>query len=411
MDFIILLIILVVLLYSLYIIRKTNDFFNPISTFIFPIFVGYIIFLVYYNDVNSISLIIYGIGVLAYFFGFLFHRGLKKYPLCYNYSIISRTIFINKKTEKIYQFISLIAILITISYISRNLFSGPFGNNIIRNLRYISLYVESKGFFAIYGLVVANTLLKIYIYKYFVEHDTTRKTWIIILAFASLLSLISTFARSTILSTVVSLYYIYSLKNKTVIKKSKIKFKNRIHERFKSLFLFIIVGLVFFGIAYSTAKLGSLNIFSKDFFLNKYMGQEIFNFDKYILNHKFEGGGYYCLGIIGKILASIGLIPNDIIVEIGINIGNPVYSFISGPYVDFGILGVFLFMFLMGIFHSFVYQKSLRYGGYWSIFYTTCIYSCIMSFYAFQYLMSDQVYLLLLILILQLSNYKLIIKK
>lgn len=412
MEAIVLLLIIVIMIYGFYLCNKTKDFFNPITTFIAPIFLGYLIFLRYYNNgVSNISLVIYFLGIVSYFIGFLLHRTVSRYKLKYNMSISKRAIYMNTNTEKIFQLVSIISLFLTFIYVLKNMFAGPFGTNFIRNLRYISLYESSKGIFATYGLVVAMTLLKIYFYKFYVENNKSKKKWLIILIIAAIISILSTVARTTIIGIVCSLYYLYSIRNKINRKSLNMNILKRINESRKGLTIIILVGFIFIIISASTNKLGEANIFSESFFFNKYMGQQIYNFDKYILNYKYTGGGYYCLGVIGKIFAAFKIIPNDIITEIGKNIGNPVYSFVSGPYVDFGIIGVILFMFIMGILNSFIYSKALKYGGYWSIFYTTCIYSNIMAFYAFQYLMSDQIYLLVLIIILQISNFKLKVRR
>lgn len=390
--------------YGLYIYRISKDIFNPISMFIWPITVGYIVFLsLYYSkEIQSMTLIIYLLGILSFLLGFLFHRFLQRYPFSYNTKIAEQIIWTGNTSFTVLKIIAALGVFATIAYVVRVAYAGPFGSNIIRNLRYMGNYENTRSFISKYGLVAAKVVLYIIFYQVFVNGVKKNKKWLPFLFIGVIFGLLATVARTELIDDVIALYYIYSLKNR--VRHKNLSLTERLKEKWKALLLVIAIIFLFVYIAIATEKIGNRNFLNSDFFFYRYAGQELKNFDSYILGNSFQTKGYYSLGVLGRVLAVLHLGPNnELFMEIASKYRGPVCSFISAPYADFGIVGVVITMFVQGLFHSYIYMKSLRQGGYWAIFYTTCIFSNVMAFYAFQYMMSSQVYVLLMLVFLHFS--------
>lgn len=403
MDAFVIIICLLISVYGFFIYRRTKDIFNPISMFIWPITLGYIIFLfIYYDEsIKNETLVLYSFGILAFVGGFCLHRIITRYPLAYNEDVCRKELVIGETFFSVLKIIALLGIIATILYVYRTAFAGPYGSNVVRNLRYMGNYENSRSFISTYGIVVAKFVLYIIVYQVCTLDYKQNRKWIPFLVVGIVFGFMATVARTEFIEVVVAVYYIYSLKNRAL--SSKLTFSQRLKERWRALLLLVIIITVFIYVADKTEKIGSSNIFNTEFFFFRYAGLELKNFNSYILGNSFSTLGYHSLGIVGKLLSAFNLGPNN---ELFINIAQiyhgPVCSFIAAPYADFGLIGIILTMFAQGLLHSYVYMKSMRSGGYWSILYTTCIYSDLMAFYAFQYMMSSQVYILLLIILVHL---------
>lgn len=403
MEIIILIICLLISIYGFYIYRESKDIFNPVSMFIWPITTGYIIFLaIYYDDsIKNETLIIYLIGILSFIAGFFIHRNIIKYPMSYSKSVCRKNLVINKNVFFVLKIIAIIGIIATVLYVVRTAYLGPYGSNIIRNLRYMGNYENTRSGISTYGIVVVKFILYIITYQTFVLSIKQNKKWIPLLVIGVIFGFMATIARTEFIEVIVALYYLYSVKYKVFFKHLSIY--QRLKQMWKAIVVVVFVSFIFIYIAEKTEKIGSGNFFDTEFFFFRYAGLELKNFDSYILGKSFSTLGYYSFGIIGKILNIFGLGPNnDLFIMIADRYNGPVCSFIAAPYADFGIVGVIVTMVIQGIFHSYVYMKSIRNGGYWIILYTTCIYSDLMAFYSFQYLMSSQFYVIVLIIIVHL---------
>ena len=407
MTVILLIVIGIVLIYGLYLYYKTKDIFNPILIFIGPIFVGYFIFLWLYYDstINNLTLIFYMVGILFYVFGFVICRVTYKYSLKFNRRLGERELVVSNCVFNLYKVISIIAIITTFAYVVKMAFAGPFGNNIIRNLRYMGNYTDNRGFVSVYGMVILKVTLEVIIYQVFVQNNKSNKKWLPLLFIGVLIGIFATVARTEIIEITIAIYYIYSANNR--IYSRQLSILKKLKQKYKALILIILIALVFVWIVDRTGKLGSSSILDREFFLYRYLGQELKNFDSYVLGNAYSTRGYYSFGIIGKLLSAFGMGPNnELFLTIQELYHGPVCSFIAAPYADFGLLGILITMFIQGFFHSYIYMKNLQEGRYWTIIYTSCIYSNIMAFYAFQYLMSSQVYILIVIIILHIEVYQ-----
>ncbi len=113
------------------------------------------------------------------------------------------------------------------------------------------------------------------------------------------------------------------------------------------------------------------------------------------------------MGPLGKIFNTLGFVDSGYINGFGAPLGSfNVYSFLRDPYMDFGMSGVIIIMFIIGFFVSMLYSKSNESGGLWTIFYANYIYAIIIAFYAYQFSNTFYVYLAILMYITTLFTKK-----
>lgn len=396
-----LLIIIIISIYGYTILKRNGDYFNPILSFIIPIFAGYIFFLVYFADETSDrTIVIYILGILSFVLGFVAHRRLVHYPYEYIYLENAKPTKVPKLMMQLLKLISIVAIVLNVIFLIRIAFKGPYGTNVLRNIRYLTGYQISRDVFTEYSMAITKSFFLIILYKYNVEENTKLKKWFLITLIASVLGVFTTVARTQVLSLVLSWLYIISLKNRTsqsISNKQEIVKKRE--ERLRLLLSVLFLIFVFYYFALKTLKVGGMSISEDSFFINKYMGRELYVFDTYIYGSAGQGYGYYSLGWITRVLTAFKLIKSPGIIE---NIHalfthGAVASFMRAPYVDGGYFGVCFVMFIMGFINGFVYKRVLLKIGYWSIFYTSCIYSNILAFFDYQYMMTSQLYLFIIL--------------
>lgn len=405
MDFVMAIIIIVILCYGLSLSIKTKDFLNPIMSFITPIAISYIVFQIFYRkNCSDETIYIYCLGIVFFTFGFVIHRVISRYNLHYSglttYQTSRSYIRITRHFEIIFKIITIVSLVLNVIYIFKAAISGPFLTNIIRNIRYYSNYGDGKGFLTEYSMIVVKVFLCVLLYQYFVEGNHKKKIWIVICTVTSIIGIISTIARTQILNLAIIWFYIFTLGKIKKNKKSMFLSWKTIKEKWRIILIIFLLIFSFYYIAIKTNKIGGVGIYDSNFFVNSYLGKELLNFDLYVKDFSSQGKGYYSLGWVAKILESLNIIESPHTMEyIFMRSGGAVESFIKAPYVDFGIYGVCLIMLLIGFFNGFVYKQVLTKSGYWCLFYTTCIYSNIMAFFDYQYMMSGQMYFLLVLLL------------
>lgn len=397
MEIVLLIIIISIGIFSVLDYIKYKDLFNPLLVFISPIIFGYIVFMTLYwsEFISYKTYIAYATGVLSYATGYYLCERIYKYNRFYT---DSKELYINKYVYRVFIMLSIISIIASFAYLSTAIHSGPYGDNFIRNLRYMSSYGGGANFISKYGSVVIKVLLSISLYRFFVNSKKTSSFIVVLLLLGVITNILTTIARTEVLEVFLIILYLYFY--------GKQVNKNKTSYSLIKYFVFILILFqIFIVIADLTGKSGSVSVLDSDFFIYRYFGEEILNFDRYILKNEFSSLGYHSFGFIGVILSKLGMgSNNDLFLYIEQYHLGAVSSFIAAPYADFGLVGILLTMIPQGFFHSYVYKNSINRGGYWAVFYPTCIYSSILSFYAFQYFMSSHIYMAILILIVSHST-------
>ena len=394
--------------------KKTkNDILNPIMTFTIPLFISVIVYgIFYYEDyiISGSTIRTYCIGIIAFVLGYLIFQGNKIFKSYKKNENDFKSIIIRKKLDKgLYCFSLFIGALIILYLISILVTSGF--SNIIFNLRFEAVYGTGTPMIIEYGMVIVMlyTLIKIYNYAVSEKKNKYQKRRIICLLIIIIFNFCLSMARTSIIRVILCFLYIITFKNKRTRKNKQIK---EILKTYKNnLIILCLLFFVFYYIAYATNRLGSASVFDKDFFIYTYVGKQMINFDQIILQFGNYGNGYYTFGFFSRVLDQLNIINfytfddffNPFILT---GAAGPVYSFIGPLYFDYGNFGVFFTMLINGLLVGFLYYKSCNTMGIWTIIYAISLYSTFMAFFDYQFMMSDQLYYIALLIALYIYNNK-----
>ena len=384
--FLIVLFLLLAILISLYF----KDILNPILVLILPLSLQYGLYYFYLyeylhlsKETNSILLL----SIFSFFIGFLFFVGLPMIKSRFNKEqFFERSKRDFKNSKKLLLRLGILGFIIGLFTAFKYGVSGPGG--FFFNLRYSNTITnENTGGISVYLLLLLHfiTLTMIVFRK---EWKVKTKT----LLFLILLLLVSaafTMARTNVLITLSSTLGVYMLSNRYLYKK-----KTKI-----SALVFTVVG---FGILSYLFAVGTQKISVDGNIFFNYIAYPILTFDNWVLNYPYQTDGMITFAFLYKILNAIGLVEYSPI-NIGNYVGVPrgefnVFTFMSAPYLDFGLNGI-IFVFLgLGMMFGFVY-KRVRYGRpYWIVLYSILLYPLIMSFFEFQFNLSSYYYYVIVIL-------------
>ena len=383
---------LVVFMYSLII----KDFWNPVFLFIFPLTIQYCVYCGLYASEEPVS----------YATNLLFTSGIYSFMLGY----FCITYVKNRKKKileafhynpQIYRFLFIVSILFIIFGIIdllQNRIYGIYDDNILRNIRYNSLYASKPmPFYSKYGPLILYVLCLLEFEK-FVNQQISKYKMIFMCLLLYSTTLFSV-ARTAILQYTLSILFFLHIYIKENFK----------HCTIKLLLIYTILAIamcyMFNIVALYLMKIGDTSLLSKNFYIYKYIGYPIITFDKFVVDSPCSTGGYYTLGPIGKILEMIGIFPDNIS-QIGFYIPPGIFNvttYIQAPYNDWGILGVIFAMVIWGGISGFIYRHAKLRAGLWRVFYANYIYSLVIAFYAYQFFLSSHVYIFFLLFLLSIQ--------
>lgn len=404
MKYLLLLIIFFATIYGYYFFSKTKDVFNPVLAFSAPILISVIVNLIFYDgrgyDISDETYFIYLAGVVSFLFGCLVVYRISSTGFRLNYS--PAPIRLNNSILICFKIFSVFGTFISVLYIWKAAFSGYFGNNVIRNIRYYSLYVQQNSFFGKYSVIFIEVLFCIYAYKVFVQKDVSRnnRLWLVIVTIEYIIAFATTMARTVVLQFVLEFAYLF-LYGITSDNKKKNKKNNVINP--KLILLGIVALYIMQMLAEKTSKSAVIDDMSGETrnWLVPYFGKEFYVFDTYIRGNDWVTMGINSMGFIGRLFQKLGILSFKHSIDIP---GGQVGAFITGPYTDFGIIGVIILMIIYGMIIGYIFKKRMQQSGWWTIFYAISVYSCVMAFYAFQFMMSSHLYVAILIVLLHMDN-------
>lgn len=315
-----------------------------------------------------------------------FHRNNSKkhYPT-------STRKYIRKYPSKTILALSLLLFAIFVIYLRDFIFSSGSISSILRNI-YESGFTSEGGHFLFHQIekmiVAIGYVSYFHILNVIFSFDIKRKykpRRIILSLIPILISLVTMLIATD--RNVVIRFFIYALALWILFfqrsPKRKLKKSNGIILSC-TIVLVLIMILVFYG-------LGKIKNYTSNFerMIGIWGGSGLYNFNLYV--NEFDGN--YTLGmstfksLIG-VFASLGFVDSQSIIgDAGtvIFVSNNGYIYASNIhsgfqpfYQDFGIVGVALFTFLMGVFFEFLYQKTYkRYCGFSWVFYAAFLYPLI----------------------------------
>lgn len=393
MKWVLLLTEIILFLIGMIRMRRDRDIFNPFLLFSVPLLVSLIVNLLYYDPRYGIeegTYFVYFISVVAFSIGLFV--GVKT-----NVTVKIRSI--KSVSKPIYIFIWLFTIIssvFAVYQIIKGFHSGIYGTELsylINNVRYYTQYVDEGNFFSIYGQVTADVLMLLLMYRYFVLREQTEKKKMLLAILFYALFTATVFNRTAMLYCVCAIAFFYSQQGREYIKKQK-------KIALVVAILFVLAILVFNYIAINTNK-GTIGS-SADPWLVFYFGSEFYWLQKFALSVGFHTYGTASLGIIGRLFYKLGLLPVENVAKYSELLrasGNPVSSFVAAPYLDFGYLGVFILL-LCGFIYGFIYRNHRKKGDVWTLFYATCVYPLVVAFYSFQFGLSSQVYVFVILIMM-----------
>jgi|GEM_PF-4405711 membrane protein len=389
-------IVLVVILVSGFIRAKnTGDIFNPKIIFAFPIFVSFCVNLVFYDSKMSISedaYFIYMTSVACFCIGLYLGEHLKLFRSeAVGYSL---DIKYNRNLFRLYFAIAIIGLFFAVQHIIRGVTYKIYGNHYLDNLRHYSTYVHMVSGLGKYGPVFANIIMLMMSYKVFILNNRCNKD-IFLLCLSYVIYFIymaMDLSRTVILFAFMTILFIYSI---------GMQKRKKFNKRFK-IIIGIAVVMLFLCFDFIAKQTNRAIVANGDSWWVFYFGSQFYVLD-YIIPFKGRLYGIKSLGIIGRALARAGLLPSAGRDELQVllnSMGSPVSSFVSGPYLDYGIIGSVLVMIFYGICIGYIYKRYRRSGGLWIIAYATCVYQCVLAFYAFCFGDSMQIYIFVLLFLM-----------
>lgn len=375
---------------GLYKVKLNKDFFHPLIVYIFPFLIQYIAYLVLYAGNSSVSdktLLIYAVSIVLYCFGISIGESFFSRCLKVNQS---NEIYIYNGSILFYTLVTFIGVLAILFDIFRHAsFSSPAA--LYQSMRLFINYSDGYSFISKYVPVLYYVIFGCYLYNNsdIIHKPNEHKKFVFRTAILAFFAVIS-FARTEIIMVLCVFTYCLLYKKRDKIFNNKQLMKNVI----KILTGVFIIVLFFVWIAKATNKSGSDLISSQDYFLWKYLGYPIVTLDKYCTENPGVSSGYFILGTVGKILGNAGVIDMGFIHLMPRAGTFNVFSYIGPIYLDVGNWYI-LIQFLLGFFVAYLYVQNNYKGGRWTVFYSFYLYAIVMSFYGFQYTLTQFVYVVL----------------
>lgn len=407
MGYITLFICFLLLVFIIWYTKYKNDLLNPLVAFVIPLLMNIFLYYGLYQEEYKLTdrtLVIFFVGIFGYLFGVFI---IECKSSSNRYMVGVPELKVNENVRNIILLIGTLGFFAGLYEMFTHGLMGPT-NSFFTNVRINEIFNGGNHAFTKYSVVFLHIGVCIYEYQYFTKTRKSRKNFLYLLFFTMilLLSICFTMARTGLLQYSLSIIYIYLYaKNKANSTRKRRTLRTLIKENRQLLGMAVFLILVFIGIAQLTGRMtGSNSFFNKDFVLYRYLGYSLVTFDKYILGHGGITNGFYVFGPFGKILEMMHLIDISEVEKIGASMNEfNVYSYISAPYMDFGIVGLFLTMIVIGSIVAFVYNLSLRKGGFFTIFYAIYLYSIVIAFFAYQFSNTYYIYIIVLMLLLKLN--------
>lgn len=388
-------IVILSIIYGIIEINVTKEGLNPIVCFCFPIALQVITYYFIFRNEHPVSnktLYLYALGIISFCVGYFFAM-LKKYIYHEDKSYMT-PIFIGDLVQYMFILIGMLAIISTILYVLKIMINGPL-ENIVLNIRWMSLYGDiQRSLVSKYGLFVFGILAEIWLYNS-IALKSAKLIYEPFILYA-ILTLLSTMSRTGLVASACTFIYIFSLK---ITKKNKTINKTRI-----SLLLMEITCIVLLVLITAKRTGGNIEFFSENSPLYSYVVKSVIQFDETILPLGQKGNGYYCLGPVAKIMELFGFRFKKMGDYIS-NVGGAVSTYMAELYFDGGIIGLIVMMALHGFIIGFIYRKNLECRSGWLILYVSCIYSMVIAFFDYQFFMSSQIYVAIILYIIKLYVY------
>lgn len=380
---------------------KYMDIFNPYLLFVTPIFIQYVIYLIYYSDYRLKYQSVICIGGTVSFFvlgGILFeitHKPKKR--LEYHFIQVNHTVL------NVLFIISVLGFFVSLIEMVKTGTSGDMG--FFTNIRINEIYGSGKMFFTKYSVVILFFVTLVYFYQYLYERKIGHKNIklrrkILVLSIMLVVSTLFTVARTELLTYVFALSCVYYYFKGDSIRASLYRFIKKYYSFF-FVFMLLVGGFYLLGVV--SGRSVTSDIMSKEFFLFRYTGFTLVTFDTYCIDKPGVNGVVALIWPLKKFLNILGIrFPGTSIVPPGTPYN--VVGYIGNVYNAVGTGGLIVTTLLIGYFLVCLYNYARERGEFLFLFYASYIYTITISFFAYQYSNTFYLYFLLLIILVKINN-------
>lgn len=400
MEYLVLLLVYFVTLIILSSILLRKDLFSPLFLFGGPIVLQYFIYYYVYSETHPISnltLLLYSLGLGSFICGYFFFlifvkkrnfdtRNHYETKVKSNYFVIYASLIVG-----------LICLVLTQLYLKQlgvgfSNFSSESLNireAFINNLSNIPFYVTYGKYFLLFSIS--------YIWFDFLSGSQSISRFkmgiLLVLLFYNAFSV---YSRTDLLISILPIFIIFF---RTKIKNSNIAEKIEKSKIRKQIFI-LAIGLLFLLVVMNNSRSieTSSAFFSVDNQIMQYIGRPIIAFDQWVLPYSNSSNQLLVFEPLNKVLLMLNII-NPTNINLAPRGQFNVYSYLRAPYMDFGIIGVVLIMFLVGIVCHYFYIKYKSRNKSWIIFYSIFSYGMVMSFFDWQFFIITFVYLFIYIIL------------
>lgn len=387
------LIINLIFFFSLVKMILKKDLMHPLFVFSTAISVQYWMYLIFYSEQyilsNTTNLLLI-ISLFSFVIGIIFSNAtfsLLKKSVPTEESVVRVNIHFNKY-KKTLLILGFIGFFIGGIYAYIKGISGPY--NFWFNIRYMHIYGDTSQGIAPYLILLLHIAFLFIITLRKVEINKKANKVILIVGLVLICNGLFSMAKTEILMTVISSLGVYVLSNRYIYKNTK---NNNI--------IALCSLIIFFGFTFivNIAR-GGASAFEV---IYNYIAYPLVAFDKVILGKSLSAGGE-TFSLLHKILSLLGLVDYKKF-DLDLQPGDfNVFTFMSSPYLDFGVYGLFFIFLFLGFLYGFVYSFVKKGHVYWIVYYSILLYPLCMVFFDYQFNLTSLIYYLIILVTLFLSS-------
>lgn len=217
-----------------------------------------------------------------------------------------------------------------------------------------------------------------------------------VLLFLLFFNAFSVYSRTDLLISILPIFIIFfriKIKNRVVLEENE---KSKIRRQV--LVLSIILFSLMFVMNSSRKVEDTSAFFSANNQIMQYIGRPLIAFDQWVVPYSNSSNQLLVFEPLNKVLLALGIFK-----PLNINLAPKgqfnVYSYLRAPYMDFGVIGIAVIMFVVGIICHYFYLKYKTNNKSWIIFYSIFSYGMIMSFFDWQFFIITFIYLFIYIVL------------
>ena len=386
------------------------DAFNPFTLFAVPYGLCYLVYYKIYSNhykLTNKTVLLYVVGITLFLLAFLLAvNTFKNHRMSIRSSgndLFERpVVVVQPGMLKLYIFIGIIGFLIGAYQTFKVGISGPV--SFFSNIRINEIQGSGRNFFVKYSSVFLYVATITDIYNVKSDHRKLSLREYALMGFL-LLSVLFTLARTELLTYALSLAYMFFVN--TYQTRERRSFFAFLKKYFPLLLMIIAFIAMFLIIGNNSGRQFGTQLSDENFVLWGYSGHGFVNFDRYAVRGGFIQDWYALFTPIESILKKVfGAAGRE---NLGMYINNNFSTFntftsFGFMYMCAGTIGLVFVNLIYGWFCGWLYMRAKGYGGLYEIFYSSYIYTLVISFFAYQIMNTSYIYVIVLLLIVTKIN-------